>query len=166
MYKRQVIQGVHGNFSRGIDRIHLVCTPGSCSLKIWEGEQVNTVEAGTDGKPRYSEVQYKGECYMVGSMARWTTDEDDRDVLKVYCSFIETPDTRLLKFIFEDDKVYIRFEELPDVRDAIEMVGSLSGYSGGSRESARESLQRRARQMVAPKAVGKRVLKEEKEKQF
>lgn len=161
-----VIQGVHGNFSRGIDRIHLVCTPGSCSLKIWEGDQVNTVEAGTDGNPRYSEVQYKGECYMVGSMARWTMDEDDRDVLKVYCSFIETPDTRLLKFIFDDDKVYIRFEELPDVRDAIEMVGSLSGYSGGSRESARESLQRRARQMVAPKAVGKRVLKEEKEKQL
>ena len=81
---------------------------------------------------------------MVGSMARWTTDEDDRDVLKVYCSFIETPDTRILKFIFEEDRVYIRFDELPDIHTAFEMIGNLSGHPSSQKEGVKDSLQRRA----------------------
>ena len=157
-----VIQGVHGNFPQGTSHIRLVCTPGVCSLTIREGEQVNTVEAGTDGNPRYSEVQYQGECYMVGSMARWTTDEDDRDVLKVYCSFIETPDTRILKFIFEEDRVYIRFDELPDIHTAFEMIGNLSGHPSSQKEAVKDSLQRRAKQLIAPKAVGTLVKKGKK----
>lgn len=148
-----VIQAVHGNFTQGMERIRLDCVPGCCTLTLTEGGQENTVEAGTDGEPRYSEIICNDESYMVGAMARWAKDEDDRDVLKVYLSFIETPDTRILKLIFEEDTVLIRFEELPNVRAAFEMMSGLLGNQTGGRESIRQ----RMKKLIVPKATGKRV---------
>lgn len=148
-----VLQGVHGNFTGGMEKIRIDNAPGCCTVTITEGGQENVVRAGTDGNPRYSEISCNEEQYMVGSMARWTTDEDDRDVLKAYISFIETPDTRVLKLIFEEDRVLIRFEELPNVRTAFTMIGDLMGPQTGGREHVRQKLKK----LLLPKTMGKRV---------
>lgn len=148
-----VLQGVHGNFTGGMEKIRIQNASGCCTLTVWEGGQENVVRMGTDGAPRYSEIDCNGETYMVGSMARWTTDEDDRDVLKAYLSFIETPDTRILKLIFEEDRVLIRFEELPSVRDAFEKIGAPPVPQTGGGERVRRKL----KQLLQPKTTGERV---------
>jgi CubicO group peptidase (beta-lactamase class C family) len=153
-----VIQGVHANFTGGLERIGLSFSPGQCTVTLTEGENVNTVAAGLDGEPRYSTVTVNGEVFRVGGMARWTTDEDDRDVLKLYLSFIETPDTRILKLIFQEDgTLLIRFDERPSVRMALQLMDGVLRVKPGGGDYVKHRMQK----LIAPEAVGERIRKPE-----
>ena len=91
--------------------------------------------AGLDGVPRRGTVSVNGEQYNVGATARLTQDEDGRLVIKVFVSFIESPSTRIFKFIFyrsaasamrEEtgvcDRVMMRLDEVPSVSMACQMM--------------------------------------------
>lgn len=118
-----VLQGVHNNFTGGMQKLAFSFQPGECLLTVTEHDCDAVIPAGTDGAPRYANVTVNGETYYVGSFARWTTDEDDRDVLKVHISFVETPDTRILKCVFEEDgTLTVKFDERPSVALAFQMM--------------------------------------------
>ena len=86
------------------------------------GPVLRFTEAGQTESPVTAKRSIRESATWWGSMARWPRMRY-RDVLKAYCSFIGKPPGHPAKLIFEDDKVYIRFEEPLDVRDAIEMAG-------------------------------------------
>lgn len=147
-----VLQGVHANFTSGIERVKLMFINGVCNVTFTEDKNTNTISAGLDGTPRYSKVNINGEIYVVGSMARWTTDEDDHDVLKLFISFIETPNTRILKLIFlEEGTVQVKFDEVPSVRASLKMLEGLVGGDTMISSRVRERMQK----MLAPEAMGR-----------
>lgn len=118
-----ILQCVHNNFTGGLQKIGFAFQPGECLITVTEHDGLFVIPAGTDGVPRYTSVTINGEPYHLGSYARWTTDEDDRDVLKLYLSFVETPDTRILKCIFDEDgKLTVKFDERPSVLLAFQMM--------------------------------------------
>lgn len=111
--------------------------PGTLALTVWEEEKGgrNVLLAGLDGVPRRGMVSVNGEQYNVGATARLTRDEDGRLVVKVFVSFIESPSTRIFKFIFyrsaagalrEEtgvcDRVMMRLDEVPSVSVACQML--------------------------------------------
>lgn len=118
-----VLQCVHNNFTGGMQKLGFAFQPGECLITVTEHDSLFVIPAGTDGVPRYTTVTVNGEPYYLGSYARWTTDEDDRDVLKLYLSFVETPDTRILKCIFgEGGKLTVKFDERPSASLAFQMM--------------------------------------------
>lgn len=155
-----VIQGVHGNFTDGVDSVRFDFTGESLRLILKEGDIENTVAAGFDGEARYSRVEVNGEPYLVGGIAAWNTDEEDRPVLKVYLSFIETPSTRVLKFIFEDNTVRVRFDEIPSVTASFHLLTSILGHDlaeesfEANQTLKKELMQSKMKRILTPKTVG------------
>lgn len=120
-----LIQFVHGNFTDGVEKVRFKFNTDKYEIDITEEGKTNKLVVGRGDEPLYCNVNINGEIYTVGSTAQWCTDEDDNDVLKVYISFIETPDTRIFKFIFKEDNLTIKFEELPSINFATKVLSSV-----------------------------------------
>ena len=126
-----ILQAVYANFTHGNDTIGFdfdPAFPGECRMVITEGNDVNTVRLGLDGTPRYGTVSIGGQVLQTGSVARWTCDALDNPVLTAHITFIETPDTRIIRCTFRpDDIIRLEFSETPSVANALEQVNQLIG---------------------------------------
>lgn len=156
-----VLQFVHGNFTDGIDNIKFEFEPNKYAITICEGENKNTVLSGKDGSFIYSHVNINGEVYCVGSTATWTTDEDNNDVLKLFVSFIETPNTRIFKFIFTEENLILKFDETPSVLAASNTFSSLLNKQTPSGPSipivdsfAKERIKEKVNFFTSPSTIG------------
>ncbi len=155
-----ILQGVTNNFSGGINRASFAFEPGVCVITLNDGNDENVIRAGLDGVPRRGSVTLNEEVYEVGATAQLATDEDDRTVLKLYISFIETPCIRMMKFIFYGEKLLIRFFELPSVAVASQMLLGLVGGNGNSMNKmlmdtiAQQRLAERVDTIMLPRAKG------------
>ncbi len=155
-----ILQTIANNFPDGITGLDFVFEPGSCSITFYDGQDVNIVEAGMDGRPRMGNITVHGEPYIISSTAQLNTDEDDRPVLKLFISFIETPFTRTIKFIFYDERILIRFNELPSVDAASKMLMNLVGGKGNTIDKMMGEAIRsqrmvdRLRNLMLPRAKG------------
>ncbi len=122
-----VIQAVHNDYSKGISSIGLDLSDSEGVVEITECEDKNKVRIGLDGTPRYSDVAVRGEIYTVGSTGVWEKDSKGLDVLNLRITFIESPNTRLIKVIFMRQLIKVEFDELPSLKAAIKTVENLLG---------------------------------------
>ncbi len=127
---------------------------------MYDGADENVITAGLDGVPRRSDVTLNGDVYTVGATAKLTTDEEDRTVMLLYLSYIETPSLRVMKFIFYGEKLLIRFYEHPTVEAATKMLFGLVGGSGNSIDKmlidaiSQERMAARVDNIMMPRAKG------------
>lgn len=76
------------------------------------------------------ELNIGGNLFAIGTRGKFTTDEDDRMVLKITMCLLESSSTRLFKFIFmEDGSLLIKMEESPAVSLVIDMLEPHTGAS-------------------------------------
>lgn len=155
-----ILQIVTNNFSSGITQAAFSFQPAVCTVTLNDGENENVIIAGLDGVPRAGKVTLNGEVYAVGATARLNGDEDGRPVLKLFISFIETPCIRTMKFIFYGEKLLIRFDELPSVDAAMNMLFKLVGGNGNTISKmmldtiSQQRLSDRLDSLVLPRAKG------------
>ena len=150
---------VRNSFLPPIQRVSFAFAPGFCTVEFTDETGKQTIRAGLDGEPRRSVLNINGEFYVTGNVARLTRDEDGRPVLKLYISFLETPNTRVMKFIFSGDRILIRFQEIPSVDNASKLLMNLVGGSSGLEKLLVEKLNEErlagyARRITVPKARG------------
>ena len=79
-----------------IDDMAFTFEDGALSMRWREGDEVNTVKAGMDGRYRYGEMTLGGVTYKVCCTAAWRSDER----LFVSVRPIETIGKRMLDFTF------------------------------------------------------------------
>src|SRR5699024_8715510 len=61
------------------------------------------------------ELDVHGNRFLCASRARFTTDEDDRPVLKLAVYFLESTSVRIIKIFFcEDEHIILKLSETPD----------------------------------------------------
>jgi len=155
-----ILQVATNNFSYGISRAFFTFEPGVCVITLHDGNDEHVIRAGLDGVPRRGSVTRNDEVYAIGATAQLTTDEDDRTVLKLFVSFIETPCIRVMKFIFYGDKLLIRFFEVPSVQAASQMLFGLIGGGGNSMNKmlfdtiSQQRLMDRVDTIMMPRAKG------------
>lgn len=149
------------NFPPAVREVTFGFTPGMCHLCLRCGEENNTLSAGLENEPFRGSLTYSGETYPVGCSARATTDEEGRPALQLYVSFLQTPFTRVMKFIFYDEteKLLIRFDEQPSLSESTEMLLDLLGSDGGIRthfqeEITKQKLRGQFRAVSLPKLHG------------
>jgi CubicO group peptidase (beta-lactamase class C family) len=158
-----LLESVTNNFSSGILEAAFDFEPDVCKITMSSEENQNVIAAGLDGAARRSVVTLNGEMYTVGATARLTADEDGRPVLKLFISFIETPFTRIIKFIFYGEKLLLRFDELPSVDAALKMLFGLVGGSGNTIEKmmidaiSQQRLSDHVDTLILPRAKGTRI---------
>lgn len=156
-----ILGGERNNFDDPISQVSFAFGPDSCEVAFVHGEQRSTIRAGLDGVPCRGAVTVQGETYAVGASALLTRDEDGHKVLKLYISFIETPNTRIIKFIFDEDRVLARFDESPSVEAAGQLLLSLIGGNSSSLEKMlmesidQQKLMDHVKRILVPKARGR-----------
>lgn len=107
-----ILQVLHNNYSEGITRMGFFLDDGRFYLDIQEGEDNHKIEVGFHGA-RTTAVKLHGEEYLVGAQGSFSTDEENRRVLKIRITFLEEAVSREVKFYFENEEVEIRWNEAP-----------------------------------------------------
>lgn len=154
-----ILQAVHGNYSTGFSELSVVFYGDRLIASFTEQDGQHILEAGMDGAARGNELTIGGETYLVEAEARWARDEDENPVLKLFLHYIETPDTRLIKFRFSESRVRVDFSERPSVELALHMLGKvLPGDEKPAERPASRRLRRRAAgrmsEIVNPSSLG------------
>ncbi len=123
------LRAIQNNYGTGINKISFLYENGVLYTDFVSEDEVRRVVSGFE-EGEYTETDFGGEKYIVGSLARFGTNEDGVPVLTVNCAFCETASERVIKFYFSDQgKLRIFVTERPGVRlfdRALEMVGAVS----------------------------------------
>ncbi|MGI6283921.1 serine hydrolase domain-containing protein [Caproicibacterium lactatifermentans] len=165
----QTLKAFINNYPPTIEAFSFRFTPGMCHIGIRSGGEDTVLTAGLENEPFRSEMTVNGETYPVGCSVYLTTDEDDRPVLKLYAAFLQTPFTRVIKFVFYHDlqQLLVRFDEQPSIEESCEMMFGLMSGAGASQKhfamtAAQEKMRPRLKQLSMPKMHG-RLIKPEQE---
>ncbi len=106
---------MQNNFGGGIEKISLRREGDSLFMASTEGGIKREIEIGFYGY-KTSVVTYGGESYIVNAMCEAMLDEDRSPVFKIELVFPELPNSRLLKFTLEGERLVLRMSEAPDQR--------------------------------------------------
>lgn len=107
-----ILQVLHNNYSEGISRMGFLLDKGRFYLEIQEGGDNHKIEIGFHGA-RTTAVNLHEEEYLVGAQGGFSTDEENRRVLKIRITFLEEAVSREVKFYFRNEEVEVRWNETP-----------------------------------------------------
>ncbi len=105
-------QMVQNNYTRGFQSLGFSYKKERLTLTVTEADEIHRFAVGF-GKPEYTELLFHGEPYLAGVTGIFTSDEDDRPVLKIRISLLESANARILKIFFMSGAVTIRWLESP-----------------------------------------------------
>ncbi len=117
-------QALQNNLSKGVRGLSFSCVKNELVLTVMENDANHVLPIGFD-KPKYTRLDIHGEVHQVGVFGRFDTDEDETPVLILRVSFLETANTRIIKFFFSDGKLVSRWMESPGkayLTEALESV--------------------------------------------
>ncbi len=118
------LQTVQNNYTQGVDSISFEIKDERFYLEYREKDESYRFEVGFD-KSIISDISFHGEQYRISIGARFTTDEDDRLVLKIELLFLETFSTRTLKLFFHGDKMTLLQSERPGREFVIQYLADI-----------------------------------------
>lgn len=119
-----VLQAVFNNYAQGLSALSLSYDEDGLTLLCAEGQNINRLKVGFQTAKR-SNIAFRQDFFTVATLGEWVTDEDKNDVLRLSVSFLEAPDTRLIKLCFYGDNLVLRMDESPRVPKAIRLVAKL-----------------------------------------
>ncbi len=106
------LQMVQSDFTKGLLKIELLLENGEPSLRYIENGGEYTFRLGFD-KPQIGNYTFGNNNFTVGCSAYLKTNEEDLWVLTVRFDFMETPFSRIVKFTFDGDDMFMRQTEMP-----------------------------------------------------
>ncbi len=155
----QTVQAVHGNYTMGTDLIRFEKTEYGLDILFYEYAECNRIALNADGSLRYGRIAMRGEWQRTGARAVWERTADHIK-LTVLASLIETPDTRVFRFVITEGALAVTFDELPELGRVTQMLFQLVGITDlgflkrllGAAQ--RENLGVTLRDFTAPTATG------------
>lgn len=122
------IQSIHNNYSKGLSRFRFYRQGEDLILETTEGEDINRIPLGFS-EIKYCDIEENGETYLAAVNAVMIRNEDNVPVLKVELSLIETANTRIIKFFFEQTRVRVQFLESPGIEMMLNGIESMMSRS-------------------------------------
>lgn len=109
-----MMQVFHNNFTDGISSIGFTVQEQQLWMQVTEGECTHSIAIGF-GAAAVTEIVEHGEPYLVGTMGKFTTDENDMPVLALDIAFLEDAARRKMNLHFSRDykAVEIHWNETP-----------------------------------------------------
>lgn len=121
-----MLQAVQNNFSEGLTDLKFGFSDKCLSLTFFEGSCSHIIEAGI-GVYKYSTFEMYGETYEIASKVCFTSDEDDRPVMKIDIAFTETANVRKIKIFIDDNRLFFKFKETPGIDFILEGIETTVG---------------------------------------
>lgn len=128
---------MQNNHSPGITKLSFSQADGRFYVHLTEGEEERVLEGGFGGF-RYTELTYKGEKYLAGTLLSFVENEDGEPLLKIDVIFPELPNTRRIKLHLGQGKNHALaltespgVELLDSVLDCITANGAITEKTAG-----------------------------------
>ena len=109
-----VLQALHNNYTSGVVSVAVSARGGLPELIYREREATYRLPVGL-GRPKISQLTFRGDTYQVAALGRFTHDEEERPVFYIRLEFLETPCVRVLKLVLLRDGMLLRQTETPGV---------------------------------------------------
>ena len=158
----QALQAVHGNFTAGCDMLRFEKRDGGLLVYFYEREERNALFIRPDGGFAQGRAAMKGEVQLTGARAVWKLLPGEIRLF-IVCSFIETPDTRMISIEIRQNRLHIVFDERPSLGRVMDMLFELVGISQVAyikrmlSEMWREHVENLVRSMTVPEADGTQI---------
>lgn len=108
-----IMQVIHNNYTNGISDLGFSWERGLLTLQFHEGAQTHCIPVGLE-RGRTADINMNGEDYLVGTLGRFSRNEDGVPVLILRIAFIEEATERRLKIFFRDpDHLELHWSETP-----------------------------------------------------
>ena len=160
-----VIRAMQNNLRGSIDSIELLREGESIFFVYTEGGVTYKLEMGfSDFKENVIDVN--GESYIVRVMGEAMEDEDRNMLYKIELLYPELPNTIMIKLSFtEEDKLLVRFSEIPNERIANAFLKELNGTNPKmsaymdliERKIGKNTANKRMTDTFAPRLIGARI---------
>lgn len=95
-------QALQNIYTAGLESLSFAVVNGEFVFTVHEADCAYPLAVGFD-EPKYADLDFHGETHRVGVTGRFAQDEDDRDVLIVRVSFLETASSRHIRLYFAPD---------------------------------------------------------------
>lgn len=106
-------QALQNNYTKGLRSISFTAEKYSLVIDFEEADETHHIAVGFT-QPEYSTIVCHSEPYIVSCFGRFTTDENDRQVLILDMAFCETASDRTIKIYFRPDgRIDMSFTERP-----------------------------------------------------
>lgn len=158
----QTIQAVHGNYTAGTTMLRFEKCGEDLSLYFYERDERNVLHLRADGNLTDGLAIMKGEAQLTGTRALWKLAPGEI-CLFIISSFIETPDTRMIRIEIRQNKLHIIYDEIPALDRVADMLFELVGISQVAYikrmlpEMRREHVENLLRSMMVPAAEGTQI---------
>ncbi len=120
-----ILQGVQNEYTKGFESVSFVTKEGIPHLVYCETNVKHEIPLGFD-VPIQKHLVFGKIDFLVASSAKFKYDEEDRLVLIVRLDFLETPCSRILKFVFgTQGNILICHAELPGEEFVSEAVSEV-----------------------------------------
>lgn len=116
-----LIQVMDGCFGNGIEKAAFLLNDNKLHLRLTLNGDITDIPIGFEMPFQFT---YNG--YAISSQGFFTTDEDDLPVLKIQLCFLESSCTKILKFLFTDSGVTLKFRESPTLYSALDEASVLT----------------------------------------
>ena len=122
-----ICQVMHNNFTEGISRIGFEEDDGTLAVLFREGESTQKIRISFGGEKYISQIDLRGEPYLVSMTGRITTDEMDRIALVLELYYMEESCSRVFHMFFSGKDLELRATEKPGDKVIMEALD----YTGG-----------------------------------
>ena len=122
----QPLQHVHGCYSRGADMLRFGEEDGVLAVTVYEHFERNTVYVRKDGGFTDSVFRIRDEAHLISTRGLWR-EADGEIWLELFISFLETPDTRIIRLHMWEEELEAVFDERPTAEGATLMLMELVG---------------------------------------
>ncbi len=116
-----LLQAMYNNYSKGITHITFLYFPDDFRIIFEETHTINEIKVGFL-QPTYQEFHLNGQVFRIGTLGKFTTDEDGNVVLKIKISFIEQANTKIVKIWFLDNKIKLQLVETPRMDEILDII--------------------------------------------
>lgn len=112
------IQGITNNHTLGIQSIRLEIDNDKLIVNISENDQHYRFET-SNIHTHYTSACFNGDIYTIATCYELTENEDHDLVLKLEFDFVETANSRIIKIVFKEEDIQIKFNEIPCLMDLL-----------------------------------------------
>ena len=116
-----VLQAAHNNYSCGLESISFKENKNGFFMEYNEHNAQHTLPLDMT-RAMHTELVFDNDSYLVSATCRFAENEYGQTVFLVFLDFLETPCTRCLKFVFEDESIYLRQSESPGKKTVTDLI--------------------------------------------
>ncbi|MEG2499566.1 MAG: serine hydrolase [Oscillospiraceae bacterium] len=116
-----ILQVMCDSYGKGINSIEFAEENAHFIMKWSEGGETLNIPLGFTDYEK-SIIKINGTSWHIAAKAEFKKDEDDCNVLKIRCCFLESSSSRLIKLVLTDSGAILKMDETPAVALAMEKL--------------------------------------------